>query len=237
MGTAYDSSKAREVFPKLMAYHRWFCNARDPQGKGVIGIIHPWESGRDNCPDWDIGMKGITVPDNLMSYIRRDASYVDSDQRPSQAQYDRFITIVQFAQVWDHHAIYARGPFRWPIPECNLSCFVPVVTCRNWRIFSIWMSPLTRFEAGSTVSQRGVTGFGMTILVAIARATFRRFQQRRLPTPRCSASLPVWVRRTSAPVLAHCRRHSDSCRYGMPSWDPEHRNFEPKRGGGQSGRS
>ena len=39
MDTAYDSRKAREVFPKLMAYHRWFCNARDPQEMGVIGII------------------------------------------------------------------------------------------------------------------------------------------------------------------------------------------------------
>ncbi len=43
-GTEYDARKARELFPKLMAYHRWFCAARDPQQTGVIGIIHPWES-------------------------------------------------------------------------------------------------------------------------------------------------------------------------------------------------
>ena len=54
-----------------MAYHRWFASARDPQGTGVIGIIH-LGIGRDNCPDWDIGMKGITVPDDLMPYKRRD---------------------------------------------------------------------------------------------------------------------------------------------------------------------
>ena len=66
-GTDYDARKAREVFPKLMAYHRWFCAARDPQETGVISIVHPWESGRDNCPDWDIGMDNIVVPDNLES--------------------------------------------------------------------------------------------------------------------------------------------------------------------------
>ena len=32
-----------------------------------------------------------------------------------------------------------------------------------------------------------------------------------------------------ASMVAHCRRILDSCRYGMPSWDPEHRDFEPKR--------
>ena len=111
--TAYDMRKAREVFPRLMAYHRWFASARDPQGTGVIGIIHAWESGRDNCPDWDIGMNAITVPGDLIAYKRRDTSHVDSDQRPTQEQYDRFITIVQFAREtgWDHRRIHAEGPF------------------------------------------------------------------------------------------------------------------------------
>ncbi|MEC8515766.1 MAG: hypothetical protein VXY86_04450, partial [Pseudomonadota bacterium] len=113
LGSGYDLRKAREIFPRLMAYHRWFASARDPEGTGVIGIIHPWESGRDNCPDWDIGMKGITVPDDLMPYMRRDTSHVDSEQRPTQDQYDRFITIVEFGRSvgWNHQAIHANGPF------------------------------------------------------------------------------------------------------------------------------
>ena len=41
MGTDYDKQKAKEVFPKLMAYHRWFSNARDPDNRGIISIIHP----------------------------------------------------------------------------------------------------------------------------------------------------------------------------------------------------
>ena len=203
MGTAYDSRKVREVFPKLMAYHRWFCNARDPQGKGVIGIIHPWESGRDNCPDWDIGMKGITVPDNLMSYARRDTSYVDSDQRPSQAQYDRFVTIVQFGREvkWDHRAINARGPFLMADPGVQ---FILLRACRDLQELARLLDmdePIEEIRVGSTVSQRGVTGFGTTTLVAIARATSEAvISATPLPTPRCSASLLVWVRRTSAPV-------------------------------------
>ena len=58
-------------------------------------------------------MNGIRVPDDLMPYKRRDTSHVDSDQRPTQDQYDRFITIVEFGRSvgWDHHAIHADGPF------------------------------------------------------------------------------------------------------------------------------
>jgi hypothetical protein len=49
-GGADDETRARVFFPKLMAWHRWWHEMRDPDGTGVVGIIHPWESGRDNCP-------------------------------------------------------------------------------------------------------------------------------------------------------------------------------------------
>ena len=32
-----------------------------------------------------------------------------------------------------------------------------------------------------------------------------------------------------ASMAAHCRRILDACQYGMPSWDPEHADFESRR--------
>ncbi|MEM8915566.1 MAG: hypothetical protein AAGC83_07000, partial [Pseudomonadota bacterium] len=54
-----DLPRLKAIFPKLMAWHRWFHSARDPDGQGIIGITHPWESGRDNAPDWDSGMAAV----------------------------------------------------------------------------------------------------------------------------------------------------------------------------------
>ena len=75
-GNNYDLQKGKSLFNSLMAYHEWFFSARDPNNEGFISIIHPWESGRDNCPDWDLGLHNVNVPDNFGDYIRCDTSHV-----------------------------------------------------------------------------------------------------------------------------------------------------------------
>jgi len=85
-----DRAQAEKLFPRLLAYHRWFHQHRDPDGTGLVAITHPWESGRDNCPDWDSGMNGMTIDPDLEDYVRRDTSHVDASERPSKDQYDRF---------------------------------------------------------------------------------------------------------------------------------------------------
>ena len=49
----HDPKRAKALISKLNAWHEWFHRARDPEGLGVIAVTHPWESGRDNLPDWD----------------------------------------------------------------------------------------------------------------------------------------------------------------------------------------
>ncbi|MEN9887785.1 MAG: hypothetical protein RL758_2363, partial [Pseudomonadota bacterium] len=34
-------------------WHAWFYRCRDPQQTGLVALLHPWESGRDNSIDWD----------------------------------------------------------------------------------------------------------------------------------------------------------------------------------------
>lgn len=45
-----------ELYPALCAYHAWFDRRRDPDGDGLICLIHPWESGWDASPRWDRAM-------------------------------------------------------------------------------------------------------------------------------------------------------------------------------------
>ena len=107
-----DPERARPFLAKLDAWHRWFHAARDPDGLGVIAVTHPWESGRDNLPDWDAPGAAIDVS-GVGNYTRRDTDLVGAEMRPHRDDYDRYIALVQFGaeRRWDQSRIAAENPF------------------------------------------------------------------------------------------------------------------------------
>ena len=38
------------IYQGLLRYHRWWREARDPKGTGLVATLHPWETGADNSP-------------------------------------------------------------------------------------------------------------------------------------------------------------------------------------------
>ena len=56
------AERARALLPKIDAWHRWFYDSRDPRREGLVAIIHPWESGRDNSIDWDEAFERVPDP-------------------------------------------------------------------------------------------------------------------------------------------------------------------------------
>ncbi len=107
---------AQEFYQPLREWHRYLMSARDPENSGLITIVHPWESGMDNSPRWDAAMARIDVPrDDLPPYIRRDLDHVsDASQRPTDADYDRFLWIVEVLKRGQYRVetIYDQLPFR-----------------------------------------------------------------------------------------------------------------------------
>jgi hypothetical protein len=101
------------LFPKLLAWHRWFARVRDPLGQGLAVIVHPWESGRDNSPEWD-GPSQLIDISQVGSYERRDTSHLDQSMRPTKLDYDRYVALVQFGRAlgWNHKRIGQESPFR-----------------------------------------------------------------------------------------------------------------------------
>ncbi|HZG68064.1 MAG TPA: hypothetical protein VEZ12_15075, partial [Herpetosiphonaceae bacterium] len=101
------------LFDRLMAWHRWFRDFRDPEGRGVVVAMHPWETGRDNSPEWDAPGEPIDIS-RVGEYTRRDTSHLDSKMRPTKLEYDRYLALVQYgrAQGWDHGRIAAGNAFR-----------------------------------------------------------------------------------------------------------------------------
>jgi hypothetical protein len=110
---ALADEKARALYPRLLAYHRWWWRARDPENTGLAVIFHPWESGMDNSPAWDQALARVPQTENR-DYVRRDTSHVDQAQRPRQAEYDRYMYLVELfrSRHYDPAFMYAESPFR-----------------------------------------------------------------------------------------------------------------------------
>lgn len=104
------TERLRALYPRLLAWHRWWRECRCPTGPACI--THPWESGRDNSPEWDPGMSRVDGS-HVGEYTRRDTGHVDAAMRPRKEDYDRYIAIVQFGRAcdWDQKTILEDGPF------------------------------------------------------------------------------------------------------------------------------
>jgi hypothetical protein len=101
------------MFPKLVENHRWWRAARDPGDTGLVTTLHPWETGMDNSPAWDIAL--ARVPTTTTTVIkRRDTGHVDPSMRPRGEEYQRFIHLVDLFRDcgWDPARMLAASPFR-----------------------------------------------------------------------------------------------------------------------------
>jgi hypothetical protein len=102
-----------EVYPKLLAWHRYLTTARDPEGSGLVTIYHPWESGTDNSPRWTPALERVEVGE-IPDYERLDLDHIpDPAERPTGYEYDRFIWLVEVIKHarCDDAVLYRTSPF------------------------------------------------------------------------------------------------------------------------------
>ena len=109
------------LYPSMLAWHRWFMRWR-LDGGAVCGS-HPWETGRDNAPDWDSAMARIS-PNGVGAYKRRDTEHVSAHMRPHNHEYDRYVWLVQLGKRlgWDEQAMIGENPFRVADPSLTFIC-------------------------------------------------------------------------------------------------------------------
>jgi glycogen debranching enzyme len=111
-GAAFEP-RIRALIQVADRYHRWFASARDPQGSGLVATLHNWETGRDNSPEWDGPF--ARVPETTTTTIRRrDTGHVDASMRPTDADYRRYIHLVDLYRAldWEPARMLAETPFR-----------------------------------------------------------------------------------------------------------------------------
>jgi len=116
IGDEYDLEQAKLLYHQLFKYLKWFNDERDIDNLGLIKIIHPWETGRDNSPDWDEAMKNIKIKidENIIKKKRKDIKLINQTQRPTNDDYYKFITLVDFGNKnnWNKIMLYYNCPFQ-----------------------------------------------------------------------------------------------------------------------------
>ena len=94
-----DKNKGKQflekIYDKLILWHKYLYQDRDPNNEGLVFIRHPWESGMDNSPIWDSSLDRIEISEYKYSKYRTDNKKVNSDERPTDLTYERYIRLIE----------------------------------------------------------------------------------------------------------------------------------------------
>lgn len=114
----------RRMYPRLLALHEYLYRERDPEAEGLVYIRHPWESGLDNSPAWDLPLDSIAglAPSNPPPYRRKDLEAgVPAWQRPSNRHYDQYVWLLHLFRRagYDEAVLREECPFLVQDPLFN----------------------------------------------------------------------------------------------------------------------
>lgn len=99
----------QEMYPHVLKLHEWLYGERDPYERGLVCLVHPWESGMDNTPSWSALMKKF-IPkyashmekmklQPLLSKIRKDTADSKASERPTASELFAFYKLIKKLQV------------------------------------------------------------------------------------------------------------------------------------------
>ncbi|RME63260.1 MAG: hypothetical protein D6782_10630 [Alphaproteobacteria bacterium] len=227
-----ERPRLEALFDKLLAWHRWFHHCRNPLGNGLVVTVHPWETGRDNSPEWDAPAAAVDTS-NVGPYQRRDTSHLDQSMRPTKADYDRYVALVQYgrAQGWDQERIAREGPFR--VADVGLS----MILLRANRDLLALANMLGRKEAAAEIA--GYIAAAEAGVGYLWDADVGAFCSRDTITGASSGLVTsasflgyyagVVDRAQDKSLRAHLERIAGRVRYLVPSLDPDDPKFDSMR--------
>ncbi|MEM7693477.1 MAG: hypothetical protein AAF318_03445 [Pseudomonadota bacterium] len=212
-------------------WHAWFMTARR-EGEGAIHVVHPWESGRDNLPDWDEALARVPA-DNVRPFQRRDLGHVDAAMRPTKAQYDRYIALVEFGcgLSWDQRAFGATSPFRVADPGMTA---ILIRADRALATLATRMGDAAMATRANARADALKIGFDTLWCDDLGAHTTRDCVTGERGKGVSSASFLAFLAGERDPartttINAHFDRLAKSCRYMAPSYDPAAAMFDEKR--------
>lgn len=228
----YGAERLRHIFPRLMRWHRWFHSMRVLSGGAAIAVTHPWESGRDNSPDWDEALDNVD-PTGVTPYQRKDLGHVDAEMRPTNAQYDRYIKLVEYGRDcgWDHAHITSEGPFAVADPGIT---FILARADRDLRALARYLKARDSVREIDKWIRRS-----QLAAEYLWNEEAGAFSARDLRTGKFSEGVSSVAFLSYYAGISRARRDSklqytldrilDAAPYSLPSFDPEHPKFDSRR--------
>ncbi|MEM8732568.1 MAG: hypothetical protein AAGF79_21875 [Pseudomonadota bacterium] len=218
------ADRAEALLPRLMASHGWFMTWRNEGG--AIVVTHPWETGRDNCPDWD-GPFAAIKPEGIDQYFRRDTSHVVEEERPRRWDYDRYLYLVKLGADcgWDEAHLRATTPFRVADPTMT---FTLLRATRDLRALAQYFGGSTNtLDAWIAEMESGARTLWNDEIGAYDCLDIRAGTHSGVIS---NASFLCWFAGVQDDrMLAHFDRIVAAEPFGIPSTDPAHPAYEPKR--------
>lgn len=225
------AERARALLPRIDAWHRWFYANRDPKGEGLVAIIHPWESGRDNSIDWDEAFERVPA-EGVEPYTRRDILHADPAHRPTREQYDRYIWLVQHFRGlgWDNARLHDASPFQVVDPGFN------AILIRAAADLADLAEALGETEiaiANRARAQKGLAAMERLWSEAHGRyLCLDRVTGELIDSASVGGLLPAFAaipKPRAAAIAATVERLAGKARYVVPSHDPGDARFDAKR--------
>lgn len=228
---ALAEEKARLLLGKIHRWHEWFFRCRDPEGTGLAAVLHPWETGRDNSVDWDEPFSRVPT-DGVLPFTRRDTQHADPEHRPTKAQYERYIYLVQLFRSlgWDNSVLHDSSPFRIVDPGFNAILF------RSCADLADVADELGEGDIAAQSRARVATGIEALETLWDERygqyLCFDRVSGKPVESPSVGGILPAFasIPQSRKEALAkRIRKLARSAEFVVPSHDPEHPAFDGMR--------
>jgi glycogen debranching enzyme len=108
-----DPAFLARIYPRLVAQQE-FLRASRRSPEGLVSIVHPWESGMDNSPAWDLPLRQVET--GTSRFVRRDLSDVSADERPTDRDYERYVAL---ATAYRDSGYASAGAFEVEDPLFN----------------------------------------------------------------------------------------------------------------------
>jgi mannosylglycerate hydrolase len=225
-------ARTKVLFQAALRSHRWWLRARDPDGLGVVSILHPWESGSDNSPAWDVAL--ARVPTTTTTTIRRkDTGHVDASMRPRDEDYQRFIHLVDTYRDcgWDPKRQWAAAPFK--VADVQMTGILARATADLMHLAEIFGTDEEKAEL-ARMHERLLAGLARSWRPALSRfVNLDLISGQDIEAPTQAAFIPLVALKLDEPkrkaVTAEIERWLDGMVVGVPSAPSFSPAFEPKR--------
>lgn len=229
--SAATQARCQALMLRAERWHAWFYRCRDPQGTGLVALLHPWESGRDNSCDWDAALAAVPA-EHVQPYQRRDTQHVDAAQRPTQFEYDRYIALVEcFRSLgWDNSRTHDASPLKVVDPGFNA---ILIHSDQALARLATEFGLAAMAAACQARVARSLEALGS--LWSPARGQFLPLDRRTgklVDSPSISGLLPVLVLEPGARQTALVQRLQallEKAPYGVASHDPDDARFDGRR--------